>query len=218
MPYRDMARLPEAEGGGVRAMQAFLAGRPGYPIPFAPPFILDGETLISQAGVVVAYLGEAFGLAPTFEPDRNFARSVALTTADAVAEAHDVHHPLGSGLYYEDQKDAASRRASLFRAERIPKYLRWYNRLIEANPSASGYLVGAQITYCDLGLFQLVEGLRYAFPERMAKVEPGVAAVVALTEAVRRHERVAAYLASGRRLAFSEDGIFRRYRELDAAD
>lgn len=216
--YREMAQWPEEDGGGVPAMQAYLDGLRGHPIPFAPPFVVDGQTLVSQAGVVSAYLGEKFGLAPEAEPQRIFARSLALTTADAVAEAHDVHHPIGVGQYYEDQKDEALRRAHEFRWERIPKFLNWYERLIEANASASGVLVGERLTYCDLGLFQLVEGLRYAFPKRMKAVEPSVRRVVALVDAVSGQERVAAYLASDRRQAFSENGIFRHYPELDGAE
>lgn len=218
VPYREMAQWPESDGGGVPAMQAFLEGRRGHPIPFAPPFVVDGETLVSQAGAVSAYLGETYGLAPTNEPQRIFARSLALTTADAVAESHDVHHPVGVGLYYEDQKAEALRRAKEFRAERIPKFLQWYQVLIEANPDGSGFLIGDRMTYCDLGLFQLVEGLRYAFPKRMRSVEPAVPGVSGLVDTVRRHERVAAYLASDRRQAFSEDGIFRHYPELDGAE
>ena len=218
VPYREMAQWPEEDGGGVPAMQAYLDGRRGHPIPFAPPFVVDGQTLVSQAGVVSAYLGEKFGLAPEAEPQRIFARSLAMTTADAVAEAHDVHHPIGVGQYYEDQKDEALRRAGEFRSERIPKFVSWYDQLIESNLSASGFLVGDRMTYCDLGLFQLVEGLRYAFPKRMKTVEPSVPRVAALVGAVRRQERVAAYLASDRRQTFTENGIFRHYPELDGAE
>lgn len=213
--YREMSELPEADGGGMAAMTAFLEGRRGYPIPFAPPFIVDGETLVSQAGAISAYLGEKFDLAPDGEGERIFARSLALTTADAVTEAHDVHHPIGVGRSYEDQKPEAERRAAEFRAERMPKFLAWYERLIEANPAASGFLVGNRLTYCDLGLFQLVEGLTHAFPERMSVLSGDVPRVIALTEIVRDHDRVSAYFASGRRQAFDENGLFRNYAALD---
>ncbi|MFD2238893.1 glutathione S-transferase family protein [Aureimonas populi] len=211
-PYRDVVRLPEEEGGGMAAMSAFQEGR-GPHIPFAPPFLVDGDTVVSQAGVIAAYLGEKLGLAPESEADRQFARSIALTTADAVAEAHDVHHPVGIGLYYEDQKPEARRRAAEFREERMVKFLRWYEKLIEAN--GSGYLAGRRLTYADLGLFQLVEGLRYAFPKRMRVIEGDYPGVRALVETVRVQEKIAAYLKSDRRLPFNENGIFRHYRELD---
>ncbi|WP_185984073.1 glutathione S-transferase [Aureimonas mangrovi] len=213
-PYREMAQLPESQGGGMAAMQAFLDGERGRRIPFAPPFLVDGDVIISQAGVIAAYLGEKLGLAPDGEADRHFARSIAMTTADVVAEAHDVHHPVGAGLYYEDQKTEALRRAQEFRAERMPKFVGWYEELVAAN--GSGYLIGGRLTYADLGLFQLVEGLRYAFPRRMKAIEGEHPKVIALVETVRAHDRVSAYLKSERRQPFNENGIFRHYPELDA--
>lgn len=213
-PYRDVARLSPDEGGGVEAMIAFMEGQGGQRfVPLAPPFLVDGEVLVSQAGIIAAYLGEKLGLAPESEADRHFARSVALTTADAVAEAHDVHHPIGVGLYYESQKPEAARRAAEFRAERMPKFLDWYEQLIDRN--GSGWVVGGAMTYVDLGLFQFIEGLRYAFPRRMAALASTMPGVVAMTARVAAEPAVAAYLRSDRRLAFNKNGIFRHYPELD---
>ncbi|MDE0921819.1 glutathione S-transferase family protein [Aurantimonas coralicida] len=214
--YRDVARLPESEGGGIAAMQAFIAGKDGHLPPFAPPFLVDGDLVVSQAAEISILVGERHGLAPKGEAERLFARSIALTTADLVAEAHDVHHPLGVGLYYEDQTDAARERALGFREERLPKFLGWYERILAGNPAGSGVLVGEAISYADLGLFQTVAGLRYAFPRRMQTLATGYPGIAALVERVAAEPRVAAYLASDRRMAFNEDGIFRNYPELDA--
>jgi len=214
--YRDVARLPESEGGGIAAMQAFIAGKDGHLPPFAPPFLVDGDLVVSQAAEISILVGERHGLAPKGEAERLFARSIALTTADLVAEAHDVHHPLGVGLYYEDQTDAARERALGFREERLPKFLGWYERILAGNPSGSGALVGDAISYADLGLFQTMAGLRYAFPRRMKTLAPDHPGIAALVERVAAAPRVAAYLASDRRMAFNEDGIFRNYPELDA--
>lgn len=214
--YRDVARLPESEGGGIAAMQAFIAGEKGHLPPFAPPFLVDGDRVVSQAAEISILVGERHGLAPTGEAERLFARSIALTTADLVAEAHDVHHPLGVGLYYEDQTDAARERALGFREERLPKFLGWYERILAGNPAGSGALVGDAISYADLGLFQTIAGLRYAFPRRMKTLAPDYPGIAALVERVAAAPRVAAYLASDRRMAFNEDGIFRNYPELDA--
>ncbi|MEF2550288.1 glutathione S-transferase family protein [Aurantimonas sp. A2-1-M11] len=214
--YRDVARLPESEGGGIRAMQAFMAGSGSRRLPFAPPFLVDGDIVVSQAAEICAYVGERHRLAPAGEADRLFARAIALTTADFVAEAHDVHHPLGVGLYYEDQTEAALVRAQGFREERIPKFLGWYERLLAGNASGSAYLVGGTMTYADLGLFQTMSGLRYAFPRRMATLEADYPGIAALVGRVAVQPAVAAYLASERRMAFNEDGIFRNYPELDA--
>lgn len=213
--YRDMARLDGVEGGGVDGMFAFIEGRHGYPVPLAPPFLVDGDVLVSQSAAVSAYLGERLGLAPAEPRLREWARSVAITTADLVAEAHDTHHPVGTSLYYEDQVDEAVRRSQEFRAQRMPKFLRWYEQLLEANPAGSGTLVGDRMTYVDLGLFQVVEGLRYAFPRRMAEIGADYPRVGELAARVAAEPRIAAYLASGRRVPFSEDGIFRAYPELD---
>lgn len=215
--YRDVARLPESEGGGMAAMMAFLDGDRGAFVPFAPPFLVDGDIVIAQAAEISAYVGERHGLAPLTEPERQFARSVALTTADLVAEAHDVHHPLGVGLYYEDQKPEAARRAEGFRNERMPKFLGWYEQLLARNPEGDAYLVGDSLSHADLGLFQTIEGLTYAFPKRIRTLMPGHPRVAALRDRVAAHPPIAAYLKSERRMAFNEDGIFRHYPELDAA-
>ena len=214
--YRDMARLPEDEGGGISAMFAFIEGRNGPHAPFAPPFLVDGDIVLSQSAVIAAYLGEKLGLAPEGEPEKLFARSVAQTTADLADEAHDVHHPVGTNLYYDDQKPEALRRAEGFREARLPKFLGWYESLIANNTSGSGYLVGDKMTHADLGLFHALTGLYYAMPRRMAAIEAGYANIAALARLVAKNERVAAYLASDRRLPFSEDGLFRHYPELDA--
>ena len=208
--YRDVARL-EGPNCGIDAMFALMKEGVGGARPLAPPFLVDGDVLVSQTAVISAYLGEKLGLAPEDEAGRLFTRSVAATTADFVAEAHDTHHPVGTALYYEDQKPEALRRASEFRDERMPKFLGWYESLI----GPSGHLVGDRLSYADLGLFQVVEGLRYAFPKRMATIEADYPKVSQLGATVAAHPNIAAYLASERRLPFSEDGIFRHYPELD---
>ncbi|TFF25558.1 glutathione S-transferase [Jiella endophytica] len=213
--YRDMARLDRSQGGGVEAMFAFIRGAKGPRRPLAPPFLVDGDIILSQTAVIVAFLGERHGLAPDLEADRMFARSIAATTADFVGEAHDTHHPLGVALYYEDQKAEAARRAEAFRNERMAKFLGWYEALIGDNPAGSSYLAGDALSYADLGLFQTVEGLRYAFPRRMKTLSPDYPLVMALCDRVAAGPRISAYLGSDRRTPFNEDGIFRHYPELD---
>ncbi|WP_182085331.1 glutathione S-transferase [Aureimonas sp. ME7] len=211
--YRDVARLSESEGGGVAAMMRILGGESDRPAPFAPPFLVHGDVVVAQAAEISAYLAERLGLMPSNEADRAWARTIALTAADLVAEAHDTHHPVGTGLYYEDQKPEALRRAGEFRRERMPKFLGWYEAILARG--GSDHLVGRSLSYADFGLFQIVEGLRYAFPRRMAVLETRYPRVVALHDRVADHPPIARYLASPRRLRFNEDGIFRRYPELD---
>lgn len=218
--YVDVARGVGKRAGGMDAMMAFLDGdaptskRLARP-PFAPPFLKDGRRLIGQTAAILLHLGDRHGLAPKGEADRMWAHQVQLTIADLVAEAHDSHHPVGMGLYYEDQKPEAARRAQEFRRQRIPKYLGWFERILERNPKGDGHLVGGRATYADLSLFQAVEGLRYAFPRAAKRALGKCPRVIALHDAVAARPRIAAYLASERRIPFNEQGIFRRYRELD---
>jgi len=211
--YVDVARTK----AGMRKMMRFLDDAPPGALPFAPPFVKVGRAVVSQTANVLAFLAPRLGLVPRDEALRAEASQIALTIADLVAEAHDVHHPIAGSLYYEDQKKEAKRRAASFVEERIPKYLGWLERILERNRKSRGrWLVGGDLTYADLSAFQVVAGLRYAFPNAMARLEPKLPCLVALHDAVAARPRIAAYLASERRLRFSEDGIFRHYPELDA--
>ncbi|HTV89969.1 MAG TPA: glutathione S-transferase family protein [Stellaceae bacterium] len=209
--YVDVAR----RRGGVAAMQRLMDGAAAPHPPFAPPFLQDGNVLIAQTANILFYVGRRLGLAPREEAGRLWAHQLQLTIADIVDEAHDTHHPIASSLYYEEQHDEARRRAADFVANRIPKYLGYFERVLERNPQGNRHLVGRRTGYCDLSLFQLVAGLRYAFPAAMARLEPGFARVVRLHDRVAARPRVAAYLQSPRRIDFNEQGVFRRYAELD---
>jgi glutathione S-transferase len=214
-PYVDVARESPARGGGESALLKRLRD-PGNPRPsFAPPFLVDGEVVIGQTAAILLYLGPRLGLAGAGEADALWTHQIQLTIADAVAEAHDTHHPLSTGRYYEDQRDAALERAKAFREERIPKYLHWFEQVLQRNPSGDVHLVGHTLTYADLSLFQLVAGLRYAFPKAAAQALAGTPAVAKLHANVARRQRVHEYLQSPRRIAFNEEGIFRAYPELD---
>lgn len=211
--YVDVARRT----GGIAAMQQFMGEDAAAHPPFAPPFLKDGDVLIAQTANILLYLGRRHGLAPRDEVGRLWAHQLQLTIADVVDEAHDTHHPIASSLYYEDQKAEAHRRAADFIANRIPKYLGYFEQVIERNPQGDRHLVGRRISYCDLSLFQLVAGLRYAFPRAMARLEARFARVTALHDRIAARPRIAAYLQSARRIAFNEQGIFRHYPELDDA-
>ncbi len=215
--YRDVAREPKGEGGGVPALLAMLKSADGEgALPFAPPILKHDAVIVSQTAAILAYLGPRVGLVPDDEGGRLEALQHQLTIADVAAEVHDTHHPIAGGLYYEDQKPEALRRAKEFTKERIPKFLGHFERALERNHASHGkHLVHRAVSYADLSLFQLVAGLRYAFPKAMNKHEPAAGRVVALHDAIANRPRVAAYLKSKRRLAFNEDGIFRHYPELD---
>ena len=147
------------------------------------------------------------------KPGQLWVHQLQLTITDLVPEVHDTHHPLGPSLYYEDQKAPAKKRTEEFWDERVPKYLGYFERLLEAN--GGSYVTGRRLTYVDLSLFQIVEGLRYAFPKRMKAFERKIPGLVDLHDRVAARPNIKAYLASERRIAFNEDGIFRRYKALD---
>ena len=208
--YVDVARER-----GTSALMRLWDGK-GIATPsFAPPFLRHGKVLIGQTANILFYLGERHGLAPRAEAARLWTHQIQLTIADLVVEAHDTHHPLGGDFYYEDQKPEALRRAKMFRESRIPRFLEWFETILEHNPKGDRHLVGARLSYADLSLFQMVEGLTYAFPTAMAKRLSDAPKVAALRDRVAARPRIKAYLESERRLAFNEDGIFRHYPELD---
>ena len=209
IPYHDRAREE-----GTEALLADMADRTGR-TPFAPPYLALGSLVISQVAAILMYLGERHDLAPSNIADRMWLNELQLTIGDMVAEVHNVHHPLGPSLRYEDQKPEALRAAAQFRQERMPKFLRWLEKDAEANPGH--WLIDHRWTYADCSLFHLVEGLRYMFPHRMTELEPMIPRVIAVHDQVAELPGVRAYLKSNRRIPFSENGIFRHYPELDPA-
>src|SRR5499433_1685886 len=202
--YVDVARLPKR---GMAAMMRFMESRSVEHPPFAPPFLKAGKLVIAQTANILLYLGARHGLAPKTEAGRLWLHQLQLTITDFVLEIHDTHHPLGPSLYYEDQKAPAKKRTEEFWDERVPKYLGYFEGLLKDN--GGNYVTGRRITYVDLSLFQIVEGLRYAFPNRMKTFERKIPALVSLRDRVAERPRIKAYLASERRIPFNEDGIFR---------
>ena len=213
--YIDVAREHGA-GRGVKGMTAKLEG--GAPqTPFAPPFLRDGEIVVSHVANILHYLGPKLGLASKDEAGRIFANGLQLTITDFVAEVHDTHHPIAKELYYEDQKAEARANAAAFLKHRAPKYLGYFERVLADNPAGKAHAVGDKLTTADLSLFQVWTGLAYAFPRAFAGADKLYPALAALAAKVAAQPNVAAYLASARRIPFNESGIFRHYPELDQA-
>jgi len=208
-PYDDVAR---GKGGMDRMLAMMKGGRDKRP-PFAPPFLKAGSRVIAQSANILFYLGPRLKLTPRAEADRLWLHQLQLTVTDFVKEIHDTHHPLGGELYYEDAKPEAKRFTENFLAERAPKYLGYFETVLKK--SGGPYALGRKVSYVDLSLFQLIEGLRYAFPKAMARIERKTPAVVGVHDRVAKRPRIKAYLASPRRIAFNESGIFRHYAELD---
>jgi glutathione S-transferase len=211
-PYVDVARQP----GGMRVMERFLSGKEGGALPFAPPFLRHGKLVLAQTAAILEYLGPRLGLVPKAEAARCEIHQHQLTLADLLAEAHDAHHPIASELYYEQQKREARARAQHFVGGRIPKFLRYFERVLERNTRGKRrYLVGNDRSYADLSLFQVVSGLRYAFPKAMASARRVYPLIMALHDRIAERPNVAAYLQSDRRIDENEMDIFRHYPELD---
>lgn len=215
--YVDVARGAEDTGQGLPAMLRLLQpGRQTQPA-FAPPFLVDGALCVGQTAAILHHLAPTLKLVGRSEQARVWTQQIQLTIADMVTEAHDSHHPIASSFFYEDQKPEAARSALVFCRERLPKYMRWFEHIVQHNPAGPRHLVGGKLSYADLSLFQLIEGLTYAFPLASARVFAGTPLVMQLHARVASLPKVAAYLQSQRRIAFNEQGIFRRYAELDLA-
>jgi glutathione S-transferase len=214
--YVDVARLPRSAGGGVDALLRWLDDpATGHP-SFAPPFLKAGRQLIGQTANILWYLGPRLGLVPRNDAARLWTQQLQLTITDLVAEIHDSHHPISSGLYFEQQRDEAKRRATHLRRERLSKFLGYFERVLADNRSGrQRCLVGRSASYADVSLFQVIEGLRYAFPRAMRPLEKSLPHCVELHARIAARPNLAAYLASPRRIPFNDDGIFRHYPELD---
>ena len=208
--YVDVARR-----SGVTPLLKLLNGTRIKTPPFAPPVLKAGQHLVAQTANILLFIGSRHGLAPRQDAARLWTNQLQLTIADFLVEIHDSHHPIASGLYYEDQRPEAKRRSRDFLKARAPKFLGYFEDVLTRNPAGDKYLVGKRLSYVDLSLFQVVAGLRYAYPRAMAQLEKRHPRVVALHDRVAKRPRIAAYLASDRRIAFNKQGIFRHYPELD---
>lgn len=202
--YEDVLRKPDGQ---------FLNDATLRHIPFAPPYLVAGKRIIAQTANILHFLGPRLRLAPADEGGGLWAHQLQLTVADWLNEVHDTHHPIGPGLYYEEQRREAKRRAADFLALRLPKYLDYFEGVLRR--SRGPYLIGKSLRYPDLSLFQMVAGLRYAFPRGMKRLERRYPRTMALHARVAADPRLGAYFASKRRIPFNQQGIFRHYPELD---
>jgi glutathione S-transferase len=214
--YRDVAR-ESGKGAGIAAMMRLLSNRSLETSPFAPPILRAGRVLIGQTANILQFLGPPLKIAPRANAARLWTHQLQLTIADFLVEIHDTHHPVAAGLYYEDQKKEARRKSADFLKNRMPKFLGYFEKVLGQNLSGERYMLGARLTYVDLSMFQLVAGLKYAFPNATRKAARKYPRLFALHTRIHERPRIAAYLTSPRRIPFNNEGIFRHYPELDAA-
>jgi len=213
--YRDAGAESPAKGGGVPAILKLLEARGVHRPPFAVPILKAGRELIAQTPNILLYLGGRLALAPRDERGRLWTHQLTLTILDLYAEIFDTHHPLGDGYAYEEQKGPALRRTRYFRRVRLPKFLGYFERVLELNRAHRPWIAGARLTYADLSMAQVIAGLTYAFPKATARALKKRPRLAALHEAVFERPRIARYAASGRRLPFNNHDLFRHYPELD---
>ncbi|MGD2167980.1 MAG: glutathione S-transferase family protein [Gammaproteobacteria bacterium] len=213
--YTDTALVPESEGGGVPALMELLADTEIAQPPLAPPILKAGRRVIAQTANILLFLGGRLNLAPRDEAGKLWTHQLQLTIADFTDEIHDSHHPIAASLYYEQQRGAAKRRTKLLLDERVPKFMGYFEQVIERNPNRGGWLVGAKLSYADLSIAQVVAGLHYAFPKRMKRAMRDYSRVQSIHDRVFTRRRISAYVRSGRRIPFNEYGLFRHYAELD---
>ena len=218
MAAADLEWRDRARDGDSQALVEDMEQRvkSGQFAPYAPPYLVErgSDFAIAQVAHIVSWLPGTHDLGSGDERTALHLIQLQLTITDIVAEMHDVHHPVAGALYYDDQKDAAARAAKAFREERMPKYFDHFQQALRVNEGP--FMLGDRWSHVDTSLFQLVEGLRYAFPQRMKTLEGDYPDLVACRDGVARIDGVARYLDSDRRIAFNEDGIFRHYEELDA--
>lgn len=213
--YVDVAKHKDGEEVAVRELMRVLNDPDCVHPAFAPPILKAGELLISQTANILMYLGVHHGLAPSDEAGRLWTHQLQLTIADWVTEIHDAHHPIGGALYYEDQKPEAVKRTRLLLDQRVPKFMGYFEKVLQRNPTGSGFLVGDSVTYADLSLFQVMTGLGYAYPRALSHRYREYPRLYELYERISKRPSIIAYFASGKRIPFNEDGLFRHYLELD---
>lgn len=210
--YVDVAREPEH---GMETMLQLMKGPELKRPPFAPPFLRAGKHVIAQTANILQYLGPRLNLVPEDESSVYWVHQLQLTVEDLVIDTHDTHHPVGAGLYYHEQKAEALRRAKFFKEQRALELLSYFERVLQLNGASNGFMVGDNLSYIDLSMFQVIAGLRYAFPKLMKQLEPELPGLVKLHDHVAQRPNINSYLTSTRRIAFNEDGIFRSYPELE---
>ena len=209
--YVDVGRERggQAVGKGLDAEQLAQA-------PFAPPYLRYQGITVSHVANILQFIGPQLDLVPATEADRLWCHGLQLTITDFVTEIHNVHHPLGPGLHYEEQETEARSAAERFREERLPKYLQYFEDVLYSQDPHTGWLAGSACSTADISLFQVMTGLSFAFPNAVSAMAAGIPKLCALVERVAERPHLAAYLESDRRMAFNNDGIFRHYPELDA--
>ena len=190
-------------GAGPRAVRAAVpAGR--------------ASSSIAQTANILLYLGAA----PRARARRTRRAGCTRTSSSSrspisSAEVHDTHHPIASSLYYEDQKPEAQRRAAALRRASASRSTSATSSG-RSRRSGGAHLVGdaaSRTSTCRCSRCSTASGTPSR--ARWRGLARRIRARSRSRERVAARPRIAAYLASPRRIPFNEDGIFRHYPELD---
>jgi len=224
-PYTDICNADTPTG--MKDLTTLISdkntGDKFNPPPLAPRMLKHGDLLIAQTANIALYLAPKLGLAgPEDDESAIFhINQLALTALDGLSDgAHDTHHPIATGAYYEDQKEEAKKKSKDYLENRIPKFLGYFERVLHGEASKGGeWLYGGQLTYADLVFWQCLDGVSFAFPKAVEGLKKSgkYEKVFALYERVKGRESIKAYLESDRRNNYSM-GIYRHYPELDAGE
>src|SRR3569623_131349 len=186
--YVDVARAR-----GMAAMTDLLQGPALERPPYAPPFLRAGKLVVAQTANILRYLSPRLRLISVTEANQLWAHQLQLTVEDLIVEVHATHHPVSRALYYHEQKAAARRRAQYFIEERAPQLLHYFEDVLARNSAGSAHMIGRRLSYVDLSMFQIIEGLRYAFPNMMARVgarDPGIDRIAYARRATPEYRRL----------------------------
>src|ERR1700688_4037089 len=152
--YVDVARRGKS---GLATMTKLLESKSLARPPYAPPFLKAGKDIIGQTALILFYLGPRLGLVPRDEASRLWVHPLQLTITDLVVHIHDSHHPVSGWLYYEEQKPAAKRRTQDFWRYRVPKFLGYFERVL--NNNGGTFLARPRYLDVDLSMLEIVDGL-----------------------------------------------------------
>jgi len=226
VPYTDVANTEKDGYSTVQqiCMSQNTQSEGSNPPVFAPPALRvagagkDARSLvIHQTPTILLYLGPRLGLVPGDEVGRLYVSQLTLTALDLNNEVHDTHHPIASSKYYEDQKEESLLKSQDLRGNRIPKYFSHFERTLKGNheDGKGRYLVGGKLTYADLTVWQVLDGLFFAFPKELqARKGEFPDLLETFYGSVKEEGGIKEYLSSSRRLPYSQ-GVFRHYPELD---
>lgn len=170
-------------------------GMEGFPA-FAPPVITRGDFKLSQTPVICEYLGKHFNLYPASDTDVWHARQINLTIHDFQADGRNVFHAKQFTASYFGQEAETQGHIDWFRKERLPRWLLYFEKLLQANDNGRSFVIGDKLTYVDLGLLQVLRNAANQFSDEWIKMD--IPLIKAFKQRMEARPNLAAYFKSDR--------------------